>query len=267
MQSRDEIRLDVEVIAEKRPAGSESIFATPTPQVEQAFDQIMDEVDIPDYAKAKLKPLFVKAHRSGNPRREVEAIEAVLSDVEWGEAYFGTWKKCFEADEVYPHMWRTRGKALVSDIPQPASTIEEAVAYLRVVDMRQLAVELGIMPDTGRPKKRSEFIALLSATGKTKEIVDAAMPAYLDALNKWRRDREAGKSALLAHTLTMRTYALRDHYKRERLTGVQKLRALDSDCPVERQYAAKFMTGEIDGIPPFFPGDRTSLIVEFEDEI
>ena len=264
---RTGIRLDVEVVAERRPAGSESTFATPASVVEEAFDQIMTEVDVPEDARVRLKPLFVEAHRSADPRREVEAIKAVLDGVKWGDLYFGAWRERFEADGAYPYMWKTRGKALISDPPRPPSTIEDAVGYLRVVDMRRLLIDLGAMPGKDRPKRRSEFIALLSVTGKAEEIIDAAAPGFRDACDKWEKDRNGAKCELLAHTLTIHTSALRDRRKRERLPDAVRLRAFKSDCPVETEYAARFLAGEIGGIPPFFPGDRTSLVAEFDDEI
>lgn len=260
-----EIQFDVSLVAEHLPAGDISPFATPPSVVEEAIDQILVAIDIPGDAKGRLKSRFVNAHRSGDPRREVEVIETALDGVEWGEVYYGEWKSRFEAKGEFPYMWRTDGKALIVDSPQSPSTIEDALKYLRVADMRQILIELDAMPGRGRPKKRSEFIALLSTTGKTESIVDSAIPAYRDALTKWEADRETAKCALLAHTLTMRAFALRDIQKRKGLTCISRLRTLKSDCPVETEFAARFMTGEIHGVPPFFPGDRTSVIAEYEN--
>ncbi len=260
-----EIQFDVSVVAERLPTETESAFATPTSVVEEAIGQILADIDMPDDAKGRIRSRFVKAHRSGDPRREVEGVEAALDGIEWGEVYFGEWKQRFEAKGEFPYMWRTHGKALVIDPPRPPSTIGNAVGYLRVADMRQILIELDAMPRKRRPKKRSEFIDLLSATGKTESVVDSAIPAYRDARTKWEEDREAAKCELLAHTLTMRAYALRDCRKSGALSKPSSLRALKSDCPVETDYAARFMAGKIHGVPPFFPGDRTSLIAEFEN--
>ncbi len=118
--------------------------------------------------------------------------------------------------------------------------------------MRRLLVDFGAMPGRDRPKRRSEFITLLSATGKADEIMDAAVPAFRDACRRWEKDRNGAKCELLAHTLTMRTYALRDRRKREHLPNAVRLRAFKSDCPVETEYAARFLVAEIGGVPPFF---------------
>ena len=236
-----------------------SSFATPVSVVEAAFDQIMADVDAPVEAIAKLRPQFIDAHRSGNPRKEREVVKSVLVGTVWGEAYFGRWRERFASERAYPYMWRSRGKALISDEPDPPATIHEAIKLLRVADMRKLLVATSTMPDKGRPKRRSEYTKILLATGNRSELVDAAMPAHLKACQKWSADREAAKCELLAHTITMRAYFLRD---RRRLAGAPTLRALYSDCPVETAYAAKFLAGEIAGDPPFFPGDRTALTTD-----
>ena len=238
---------------------SNSLFATPVRIVEEAFDQIMSDVDVPVEPEAKLKPLFVAAHRSGDPRQELNVVKSVLTGVPWGEAYFRRWRERFQAAGAYPYMWRVHAKPLTTDGPRRPTTIDDALEYLRVADLRRLLVALNAVPEQSRPKRRSEFIPLLAATRRTKDLVDAAIPSYDRARNKWLADREAAKCALLAHTLTMRACSLRDHARR---SGETSLRPVHSDCPVEAAYAAKFLAGEIHHDPPFFPGDRTSLIVD-----
>ena len=238
---------------------SNSLFATPVRIVEKAFDQIMLEVDVSVEAKAKLRPLFVAAHRSGDPRQERNVVKSVLMGVSWGEAYFRRWRERFQVEGCYPYMWRVHAKPLTSDGPRRPATIEDALGYLRVTDLRRLLVALNAVPETSRPKRRSEFVPLLAATGRTKDLVDAAIPSYDKAREKWLGDREKAKCTLLAHTVTMRAHSLRD---RARLSDDASLRPVRSDCPVETAYAAKFLAGEIRTRPPFFPGDRTSLIVD-----
>lgn len=235
-----------------------SQFATPARIVENAFDQIMADVDVPFEPRATLRPLFVDAHRSGDPRQERQVVQSVLSGIVWGEAYFRQWRERFRAEGAYPYMWRVHAKPLTSDGPRKPASIEEALEYLRVADLRYLLVALDAVPKKGRPKRRSEYVRLLAATGRTKDLVDAAVPAWDRARVKWRQDLETAKCALLAHTVTVRAYSLRN---RARLPGASNLRPLRSDCPIETAYAAKYLAGEIRHDPPFFPGDRTSLIL------
>ena len=238
---------------------TDSPFATPARIVGDAFDQVMSDVDAPIEAKADLKPLFVDAHQSGDPQQERHVVGAVLGGTNWGEAYFGRWRERFRSGGVYPYMWRVHAKPLTSDGLREPATIAQGLEYLRVTDMQRLLVALNAVPAKGRPKRRSEYVPLLVATGNTRAVLDAAMPAYRKAREKWRGDREKAKCALLAHTITMRAYSLRD---RARRANASKLRPLRSDCPVETAHAEKWVAGEIRGDPPFFPGDRTTLVVD-----
>ena len=215
---------------------------------------------MPAEAKSRLKPLFIDAHRSGNPQREQKAVKSVLAGyADWGEEYFGRWRDRFRAEGAYPYMWRVHAQPLTSDGPRRPTDIGDALAHLRVTDMRRLLVALNAVPENGHPKRRSEYLPLLAATGRTEDLVDAAMPAYRKARDKWRSNRETAKCALLAHTVTMRAYSLRN---RGGLPGASTLRPLRSDCPVETAYAARLLAGEIGGDPPLFPGDRTSLVAD-----
>ena len=261
-QEKTKVTAEVTLLEEEGGSG----FATPADVVEEAFDQIMAEMDVLPAAANKLRPLFAEAHRSGDPRKEIEAVEAALDGLEWGERYFGAWRQQFERDGAFPYMWQRENGALSSETPPPPATLEEAVDYLRVADMRQLLTELGAMPERGRPRKRAEFITMLSTIGEVAAIIEKAMPRYHDALDKRKANRERHKENLLAHTISMRAYSLRDQQTAQRLhssgTRSQILRPFESHCPVEREYAARFMAGEIKGHPPFFPGDRTSFICE-----
>ncbi len=99
--------------------------------------------------------------------------------------------------------------------------------------------------------------------------------ARLRAIEQYRspsaEETEIAKCKLLTHTVTMRAYALRDSYDRERLArdGFPEsadVVALTSDDPVEDAIVALFNQGKLRGLPPFFPGDRMCLItrVAFE---
>ncbi len=73
------------------------------------------------------------------------------------------------------------------------------------------------------------------------------------------------KSKLLAHTLAMTTYSLRDAEQQNALTGVEyRLEAMMNGCPVEDRFAARFNAGELSDMPPYFPGDRTALLCHVE---
>lgn len=237
--------------------------------IEEAFGQVMVDVDAPDSAKHRLLPSFVEAHRSGDPRREAEAVSTAFEGVQWGEEYFGIWRDRFTKDGAFPYMWQNHADALCSDAPPQPATIDAALQYLLVRDMRDLLFKLDAMPKEGRPRKRQEFVELLCRTGAESEIVEAGMLGYRDKVKDYYARREKAKCELLAHTIGMRTYSLRDWYSAQRTSRLNEnlnfsWRALKSDCPVENEYAAKFMANRPDGLPPFFPGDRTGILYDFD---
>lgn len=230
--------------------------------IEQAFEQIMADVDAPSDAKHQLLSLYAEAHRSGDPRRETEAVEAAFQGIEWGREYFGSWTERFRMDGEFPYMWKSYLE-LRSD-PLPPRTIDEALEYLRVSDMRRLALDLGVMPDKPRPKKRPEFVDLLSRTDESAPVINAAMVCFSERLQERHRRLEHAKCKLLAHTLTARVYALirMASWSRIRHQAGWRMRAMSTSCPVESEYVAKFNAGKLDSLPPYFPGDRTSIIIE-----
>ena len=242
---------------------------TNTTVIDQAFWQIMNDVDAPDDAKARLFPMFIEAHDSGDPRREVVSVETAFAGFQWGEKYFELWRVRFKRG-TWPHLWQN-SSTLCIDPPPPPATIREALRdnypwrYLTVKDMRKLLHELGAMPakGEGRPTKRVHFVELLTKTGNTDAIIAAATSGYYEALRRHRSERERDKARILAHTLAMRMYALRDWQEAQSSRHPRRVvKVLKSDCPVERKYAAKFLAGELEGLPPFFPGDRTNLIYD-----
>ena len=228
--------------------------------VEEAFNQVMAGVDVPKKIAKRLRPKFVIARQSGDPKKERQVLEDALDGVEWGETYFKTWRTRFISDGVFPYMWLNHAKTLIEDAPKPPACIDEALQYLRVTDMRKLLVDLAVELPKPKPRKRIEFEYLLRSTGATDAIIKAALPAFEDMLIDYPAKREREKCNLLAHTLSMRAYALQKRDTRLRLDA--KAHPNCSECPVETAYAAKFIAGEISGEPPFFPGDRTSLIVD-----
>jgi len=229
----------------------------------------MADVDAPEAAKQCLLPLYIEAHRSGHPRRETDAAKTAFNGIEWGERYFGRWRRRFEEGGTFPYMWK-KYKEFYTAVPSPPVTIKEATAYLRVPEMRKLLTDLGAMPAKGRPKKRKEFIVALSGTERKAEIVAAAMPRYQNAVHEHEAQARGAKCELLAHTLAMRSYTLVYWYNFQRRLQHRssesqhwKWRLRETDCPVESEYAAKHMTGKMNGLPPFFPGDRSSFIYEY----
>lgn len=68
---------------------------------------------------------------------------------------------------------------------------------------------------------------------------------------------------ILVHTITMRAYSLRDEQQKIECGSTQRFAdSADDTCPIETEICRKFNIGLLTGLPPFFPGDRTSLVDE-----
>lgn len=68
---------------------------------------------------------------------------------------------------------------------------------------------------------------------------------------------------ILVHTITMRAYSLRDEQERIENRMQQRFAEKTDDvCEVEAEICRQYDAGELKGLPPFFPGDRTSLVDE-----
>jgi hypothetical protein len=73
---------------------------------------------------------------------------------------------------------------------------------------------------------------------------------------------------ILVHTISMRAYAIRD--EQLKIGNGMKERFADDvgdECEVEAMICKQFNAGDLKGLPPFFPGDRTSLVDEQYIEI
>ena len=228
--------------------------------MEQAHHQIMAEVDAPANAKERLLRLRMKAE--GSSKAELQAFEVALGRGGWGDEYFGRWRERFKAGGAFPYMWKRYPPLCAGAMRSPPTTIEDVAQYLLIPEMRELAIMLGIMPEKNRPRTRKAFAELLVSSGKTDEIVAAAMPGYEKKMAKLSDDIDQGKWKILEHTLRSRFSALRNCRQNLAIQreGFAFMLFIPGDCPLEAEYAAKLEAGELNTLPPLFPGDRTSII-------
>jgi hypothetical protein len=80
----------------------------------------------------------------------------------------------------------------------------------------------------------------------------------------YRGQRAASQCKLLVHRLTMTAYSLRTSQKAG--VGGYPLEAhANAGDAIEDRFAPRSNAGEITGLPPYFPGDRTMILcyVEF----
>ena len=68
---------------------------------------------------------------------------------------------------------------------------------------------------------------------------------------------------ILEHTIDVKNYSSEIASQLKSLGSGWQARAIETtDCPLEKEYAKKHNNGKSRVRPPFFPGDRTELIIE-----
>ena len=246
------------VTSEREPVGADGV--TVTPIIRQVFDHVMTFVEIEPKVRESLFHAYSEAHQSGSPRAEERAVIDALANSGWRWSEFDAWAERFAAAKEWPYMWH-RLKELSESQPSLPSSVPEAVARLGVSDMRALLSERGLI---GRPvpRKRAEFEEIVVRNIRLQEIIERFKDYWGVSIKQWQCNQEIAKCKLLAHTLTMTCYSWGAASQRSQLSAdkypVKAL--LGTGCPVEEKYAKLFNVGKIRGLPPFFPGDRNSVI-------
>lgn len=234
-------------------------FATAEWVLTKAFDQVMASVEFAPDKRQALFMAYAAAHRAGDTRAEERAATSALLGSGWRWGEFEAWAQRFAAAKEWPYMWEHFSE-LSESAPIPPITPADALALLNVEDMKAIAKELSLMPRPA-PRKRVEFEALLVAHVPLPELLRRTRERHIAAITAFHERYEIAKCRLLVHTLDMTAYSIRDDEQRKRAGHKSTLRAIaDAGCPVEDRFAAQFNAGEISGLPPFFPGDRTTIL-------
>lgn len=219
----------------------------------------MASVEAAPEVRALLFDAYSRAHRNGDPRGEEKAVISHLADSGWRWRDFDDWSARFAAANEWPYMW-TRYVDFSKPEPTAPTTAREAVESMTVADMRELAKEKALTA-TPVPRKRTEFEDLLVAGVPAAELLARVQDELAEEITSYHAERETGKCKLLAHTLTMTAYSIRDAEQRQELPASKyRVEIVGSGCPVEERFAELFNTGQIGGSPPFFPGDRNTTI-------
>ncbi len=236
-------------------------FATPEAAVRAAFDQVVGGTDIPERTRRDLFRAYSAAHRAGSPRAEEKAMEEYLGEADWRWPWFDEWVQRFRADGRWPYLVREYREAFEMQgrtVPEPAA-LSEALPLFSVCELRAWIRENGIrLPSCKRRRELEQaMIALVPwekfsgfALGRHREHA-----GFLEIEHEAKRKR-AGYM-LLAHTVTMRAYTLRDH-DRFRALRLREVVEPDDD-PYAREAAERFNSGQSAELPPYYPGDRSRV--------
>ena len=137
--------------------------------------------------------------------------------------------------------------------------LDSALVYLNVKELRQILKEKEIKVRPA-PRKRTEFIAAIKQHLKLNDILPYIEPK-IDNLNYLNKTQEfEAKCNILAHTIAMRSYHYAEFCRLEDPAEYDfAIERLDKVCPMEAKAVEMWRNKEIDGLPPFFPGDRTGI--------
>ncbi|MCC6867660.1 MAG: hypothetical protein IT522_02450 [Burkholderiales bacterium] len=239
-------------------------FATAEPIVREAFDEITANMGLSSALSDAFRDAFARADRAGDTRVQENVVTSHLMGSGWKWPEFDRWAKHFAEKKQWPYMW-LRIDGLLGLGPDVRQQIDDALRVLKVAEMKEMLASRQALPKPV-PRKRDEVVALVRKSYPEAELLEVARQRAIEQYKAPTTEQiEIAECKLLAHTITMRSYAVRDARNREQLArDVSKTAldvvAIDSDDPVERAYGDLFNRGELSGLPPFFPGDRTCLI-------
>lgn len=238
--------------------------------IREAFDKVMQSVEISDEKKEALFNSFQEVHRSGNPRKEEEAVITHLLNTSWKWLEYEKWNEIFKQRQQWPYMWQHYESLLESPDEMPVN-ISDAMAYFKVNELKSILKERNINLKPA-PKTRVELELRFKEVIPWEVFKPFVENRYKEVLKKKNDRREKDLCRLLAHTLIMTIYTLRRYYE-----GIEVIKddlhnswywcvsAVDDLYPIEKEFADKFNRGEIANFPPYFPGDRNGLILEHRE--
>ena len=252
----------------KTPRGSsrepiKSNFSTPEWVVRQAFDKVLAQTDIPVPVWDPFFEDLYAAHCEGDPRKEVAAAQKHLLDLSWSWAEFDKWAKTFDARGAYPYMWRQHPALIGTERKQPG--LDETLAKVPFGALKDTLLKAGF--EGKLPRKKVDIIAILRERVEDEHLVNMLAPALNDLRREYEREKPKARCHILVHTIITTAYRKRDAHQRKgssyRPKGVNLRAVSGGGCPIEEEFADKFNTGMIRGLPPYFPGDRTCVMMKY----
>lgn len=210
---------------------------------EEAFKRIMSGVECASETKKELYPALW-SNDGGN------VAQNYLLPGQWKWPEFEKWKKIFNEKGVYPYMWQKYPEVYMNDF----ENLSLAAIYnmLNVKDLKAILDKNGITFQSGI--KKAELIDLAVENMELEALQKNESEVYAMLKNEFDNKVNNGKCAILEHTIIMLGYHLRDYYTNKNV----KLETGFS-CPVEKKYAKGRGKLTEDNLPPFFPGDRTTI--------
>ncbi len=227
-----------------------------------AFRQVMRGISMDDCLQDKISQALYDSLNAGG-REQEKKLYSVLKGKAWSWPDLANWQEHFQSAGEWPYMWRgdhlnpTSHEGILCRCPIDGVTSWELARHIDKKTLRGTLDRLNI-PYTTETK-----VADMRVMVRSIPVSDlrGALPdeVYRQAEEKVSDDLLWAKCKLLAHTVIMRHGKLT---MANRCTpSPQKYRPFQTTCPVERKFGEKWVRGELIGLPPFFPGDRTSFLL------
>lgn len=148
-------------------------------------------------------------------------------------------------------------------MPDTLDSLERILPDLRVGEIKAVLNGCGYSWPSPRPEKREELErALMELSPAFEQVLHVdAVKKRLDAIHPKRLEKNRkAEFMLLCHTVWSRAASIRDEANRERTKHLDRrwktVCSPGGGCNVEEEFARKWNSGQIKGLPPFFPGDR-----------
>ena len=197
-------------------------------------------------------------------REQENQLYSLLKGQTWSWPDLANWQKYFQSAREWPYMWR-------GDYLNPMShegilcrcPIDRVTSWelARHIDKKSLRVALNRLAIPWTAETKVVDMRFMVSSIPVPDL-QSALPdeVYRQAEEKVFDELLWAKCKILAHTVIMRyaKLAMTNRLK----PSPQKYRPFQTTCPVEREFGERWMRGELVGLPPFFPGDRTSFLLK-----
>ena len=234
--------------------------------IKDAFDKVMNSVECSQNTKQNLLESFTNAHQSGDPRAADNTVIQHLAGSGWVWHEFDQWAKEFSRRGKWPMMWNTYPSLYRQHSSAPTSS-ESAVEFFTVAELRDWLKNNSITSKPS-PKSRADFARVFKERVAWKDFEEDSLQKHAEYLKQRDKERDKAKCKLLALTLTKTIYTLVHYYQgKTAAADTPKMWkwnvSVVGECLIEQEFSVKFDPATMKNLPPYFPGDRTSLDLRY----
>lgn len=223
-----------------------------------AFKDVMTGVEIQPITSDKIRQIIIK---NFDENLDVLALKCfrVLHGSNWKWHDLDKWYNFFNETNKFPYLW----KEYVESRRSPKTVTSRDLAQGMRKDNLKTFLERHHI-EISQKALKSDLVEL------TKNFSPEDFRSLFNEekwLNVYIRENNLSEyhaCFLLVHTICMRSSRLRDaknymEINKEKISPAHYRCRGAGGCEIEQFFAQKWQRGKLDGLPPFFPGDRTCL--------